>query len=70
MANVFHVEKDPATGRWKVYAEGFASGPFDFFDTKELAFETAKRLADAQRAGRALLHRADGTIEREYKSSK
>ena len=63
---VFHVVPDATGTRWLVTQEGNDSRP-DSFESKELAVEAAKKLAQAHGPSLLQVHSRDGAIE--YESS-
>ena len=58
---VFHVTT--RDGKWVVTREGYPTGEYDSFETKEEAIKRARTEAQQQTPSQVRVHRADGTIE-------
>lgn len=62
---VYHVVPDTETGSWKVKAEG-AQRASSVHRTKAEAERAARELAKNHPLGQVVIHRRDGTIQKEY----
>jgi hypothetical protein len=60
---VYHV--NPSGRSWKVEREG-GSRPEAVSEDKDQAIERARELATSGELGQVIIHRQDGTIEKEY----
>ena len=60
---VYHVV--PGGNSWRVEKEG-ASRPSAMTDDKNQAVERARELAEGEPLGQVIIHKQDGTIEKEY----
>ncbi len=64
-AVVYHVKPDGSSEGWRVAVEG-QSQPGSLHETKTAAVERARELAHEHTPSRLVIHRADGTIQRQH----
>ena len=62
---VYHVVHDTKSGMWRVERENSERATARA-ETKGEALTIAKQLAEAGELGQVILHRADGSIEKEF----
>ena len=60
---IYHVA--PSRNRWEIKAEG-AQRATKLHDTKQQAVAEARELAQKQRPSQLVVHKRDGTIERQF----
>lgn len=62
---VYHVKPDGSDAGWRVAVEGQAQ-PGSHHETKRAAVERARELAHGHAPSRLVIHRTDGTIQRQH----
>lgn len=63
--SVYHVLPDNASGKWRV-AQEKAQRASEVLDMKEDAIRRAKDIAQRNMPSQVIVHKMDGTIQREY----
>ena len=62
---VYHVVHDKKSDQWRIEREGSERATARA-DTKDEAVRIASRMAEESELGQVIVHRTDGSIEKEY----